>query len=56
MRYDLSLSHGFRARRFAVLAAIAFGLALSTQAIAETVLKFGVASVNEGLLPLRGGE
>jgi len=53
MRHDLSLTRGLRARRFAVLAAIAFGLALPTQAIAETVLKFGVASVNEGLLPLR---
>jgi len=56
MRHDLSLTRRLRARRLAVLAAIAFGLALPTQAIAETVLKFGVASVNEGLLPLRGGE
>ena len=40
MRYDLFLRHGLRARRFAVVAAIALGLALPTQAIAETVLKF----------------
>ena len=53
MRHDLSLTRGLRARRFVVVAAVAFGLALPTQAIAETVLKFGVASVNEGLLPLR---
>jgi len=53
MRHDLSLTHGLRARRFVVVAAVALGLALPTQAIAETVLKFGVASVNEGLLPLR---
>jgi NitT/TauT family transport system substrate-binding protein len=53
MRHNLSLRRRLRARRFAVVAAVAFGLALPTQAIAETVLKFGVASVNEGLLPLR---
>ena len=53
MSHDLSLRHGLRARRFVVVAAVALGLALPTQAIAETVLKFGVASVNEGLLPLR---
>src|SRR3977135_4305341 len=53
MRHHLSPRRWLRARRFAVLAAVALGLASPTQASAETVLKFGVASVNEGLLPLR---
>ncbi|MEI8152314.1 MAG: ABC transporter substrate-binding protein [Hyphomicrobiales bacterium] len=39
--------------RFAVLGAAALGLALPAPAGAQTVLKMGVASVNEGLLALR---
>lgn len=40
-------------QRVVLLAAAVFGLAQPVTAGAQTVLKFGVASVNEGLLPLR---
>jgi NitT/TauT family transport system substrate-binding protein len=42
-----------RVRRLAILAAAALAVTLPSAASAETVLKFGIASVNEGLLPLR---
>ena len=39
--------------RLAVVAATAASFALAAPAAAQTTLKFGVASINEGLLPLR---
>jgi sulfonate transport system substrate-binding protein len=39
--------------KLAAAAALTMGLSLAAPAQAQTVLKFGVASVNEGLLPLR---
>ena len=53
MRHHLSACRWLGLARFAVLATVVLGLALPMRASAETVLKFGVASVNEGLLPLR---
>jgi len=53
MRHDFSLIRRPRGRGLAAVAAVALGLTLSVPAFAETVLKFGVASVNEGLLPIR---
>jgi sulfonate transport system substrate-binding protein len=51
MRYALPVQHS--ARRLAIVATAALALALPAPATAQTVLKFGVASVNEGLLPVR---
>ena len=53
MRHDLSTCRWLGLARFAVLSTAVLGFTLPTRASAETVLKFGVASVNEGLLPLR---
>jgi len=53
MRHDLSFSRRLRSRGLAALTAAALGFTLSAPAFAETVLKFGVASINEGLLPVR---
>ena len=53
MRHHLSACRWLGLARFAVLATVVLGLALPMRASAETVLKFGVASVNEGLLPVR---
>src|ERR1044072_2939324 len=47
----VSLAH--TALKLAAAAALTMGLSFTTLAQAQTVLKFGVASVNEGLLPLR---
>src|SRR3954468_24339774 len=53
MYHDPFVRRRLRVRRLAMVAAVALGLALPAPATAETALKFGVASVNEGLLPLR---
>jgi NitT/TauT family transport system substrate-binding protein len=52
MRFILSRPR-LTGRHLAILAMAAIGFAVPSASRAETVLKFGVASVNEGLLPLR---
>ena len=53
MRLNRFAARWLGVRHLAVIAATAAGLALPAPATAQTVLKFGVASINEGLLPLR---
>src|SRR5215207_170949 len=52
MRFILSRPR-LTGRHLALLAVAAIGCAVPSAGRADTVLKFGVASVNEGLLPLR---